>query len=105
MTPEHALSNQIRLWCGKHNWMAFHINVAKIRMTDGSYFNTGVPVGWPDLTIITDNGRVLFIETKIHPRKPTPEQLKMLDNLTKRGFISAVIYEFAEFISLVSTII
>lgn len=105
MTPEHALSNKIRIWCGEHDWLAFHINVGKIRLSDGSYFNTGVPVGWPDLTIITNNGHVLFVETKIYPRKPTQEQLKMLENLTKRGFISAVIYEFSDFISLVSAFI
>lgn len=70
-------------------------------MQDGTYFNTGVPVGWPDLTIITDNGQVLFIETKIKPRKPTEDQIKMLDNLRNRGFIAEVIYDFNQFLSLI----
>lgn len=69
-------------------------------MQDGTYFNTGVPVGWPDLTIITDNGQVLFIETKIKPRKPTDDQIKMLDNLRNRGFIAEVVYDFNQFLNI-----
>ena len=98
MTPEHRLSNEIRIWCGVHNWLCFHINVGKIRLQDGTYFNTGVPVGWPDLTIITDFGQVIFIETKIKPRKPTDEQIKMLENLRHRGFIAEVVYSKNEFL-------
>lgn len=105
MTPEHALSNKIRIWCGEHNWLCFHINVGKIRMSDGTYFNTGVPVGWPDLTIITDTGQVLFIETKIKPRKPTDDQINMLNNLRGRGFIAEVVYEFSEFLTLIRTVL
>jgi len=97
MTPEHRLSNQIRLACGQRNWLCFHINVGKIQLPDGSVFNTGVPNGWPDLTIITDDARVIFIETKIHPRKPTADQINMIKTLRERGFIAEVIYTFAEF--------
>ena len=100
MKSEHALSNQIRIWCGEHNWLAFHINVGKIRLSDGSYFHTGVPVGWPDLTLITDRGQVIFIETKIKPRKPTEEQIQMLNNLKLRGFIAEVVYNFDDFLAI-----
>lgn len=102
MTPEHLLSNKIRIWCGEHDWLCFHINVGKIRLNDGTYFNTGVPVGYPDLTIITNNGKVLFIETKIKPRKPTVEQINMLNDLKNRGFIAEVVYDFEEFLRIIS---
>lgn len=100
MTPEHRLSNQIRIWCGEHNFLCFHINVGKIRMSDGTYFHTGVPVGWPDLTIITDNGQVVFIETKIKPRQPTQQQIDMLNELKNRGFIAEVVYDFQSFLRI-----
>lgn len=100
-TREHRLSNQIRIKCGELNWLCFHINVGKIRMSDGTYFNTGVPPGYPDLTIFTDKGTVLFIETKIKPRKPTAEQLHFIDILRERGFTAEVIYTYEEFLSLI----
>jgi len=98
MTPEHALSKQIMLWCGEHNWLCFHINVGKIKLSDGTYFQTGVPKGWPDLTIITDDGRVIFCETKIHPRKPTQEQINFINMLNARGIKAFVAYSLEEFI-------
>lgn len=104
MTPEHRLSNQIRIKCGELNWLCFHINVGKIRLNDGTYFHTGVPVGYPDLTIFTDKGTVLFIETKIKPRKPTQEQLDFMANLQSRGFKTYIIYEFSEFLQIIGTI-
>ena len=48
---------------------------------NGAYVNSNVPVGWPDLTIIANDGRVLFVELKIHPNKPSKEQLHYLSVL------------------------
>lgn len=98
MTPEQALDHSIMLWCGKHNWLCFHINVGKFKLPNGTYFQTGVPVGWPDLTIITDDGRVIFCETKIKPRKPTQEQLNFIENLNSRGIKAFVAYTLEEFV-------
>ena len=98
MTPEQALDKAIMLYCGEHNWLCFHINVGGGMLANGSYFHTGVPVGWPDLTIITDDGRVIFCETKIHPRKPTQAQLNFIENLKSRGFKAFVAYTLEEFI-------
>lgn len=98
MTPEQALDKEIMLYCGEHNWLCFHINVGKVKLYDGSYFRTGVPKGWPDLIIIKDNGEIAFCETKIHPYKPTQEQLKFIAELKKRGFRAFVAYNLEEFI-------
>ena len=104
MTPEHRLSNEIRIECGQRNWLCFHINVATVRLFDGRYFKTGVPEGWPDLTILTDTGIAFYIETKIHPRKPTSEQLEFIRILRDRGFTAEVVYSLSEFISLANRI-
>ena len=98
MTPESRLKNEIRIYCGEHNWLCFHINVATIKLPNGSYLKTGVPKGWPDLTILTDTGVSIYCETKIHPRKPTEDQIKMIKNLKARGFRAFVAYSLEEFI-------
>lgn len=98
MTPEHRLGNQIRIECGRRNWLCYHANVGSVMTIDGGRFDTGLPVGFPDLVILTDNGRVLFVETKIHPRKPTADQLAFHALLRSRGFSVAVCYNFDEFL-------
>ena len=109
MTPEQVLDKKIMLWCGQHNWLCFHTNVGKIKFYDEKqkewrYFDTGLPVGWPDLMILTDNGKVIYCETKIHPRKPTKEQLNTIDVLVKRGFLAFVCYSVEQFIEEVSKV-
>ena len=107
MTPEQVLDKQIMLYCGKRNWLCFHINVGKIKFFDTNinkmrYFETGVPIGWPDLMVITDDGRTIFCETKIKPRKPTQSQLDFISELNRRGFKAFVAYNLNEFINEVS---
>lgn len=109
MTPEQVLDKNIMLWCGQHNWLCFHTNVGKIKFWDVKqekerWFDTGLPKGWPDLLILTDKGQVIFCETKIHPRKPTKEQLNIIDVLVKRGFLAFVCYSMEQFIEEVSKV-
>lgn len=99
MTPEQALDKSIMLWCGEHNWLCFHINVGGGKMANGGYFKTGVPIGWPDLLILTNKGQVIFCETKIYPRKPTQQQINLINNLKTRGFTAFVAYTLEEFIN------
>lgn len=97
MTPEQRLDREIMLYCGEHNWLCFHCNVGQVLTADGTYFRTGLPVGFPDLLIIKKDGKVAFCETKIHPRKPTEAQVKFLQNLRDRGFNAFVAYSLEEF--------
>lgn len=98
MTPEMRLVAEIKLYCGEHNWLCFHCNVGSVKTDDGRMFNTGLPVGFPDLLIITDFGRVIFCETKIHPRKPTQQQINFINNLKSRGFLAFVAYTLDDFV-------
>lgn len=102
MTPESRLKNQIKLYCGERNWLCYHVNVATVQLMTGQYFRTGLPKGFPDLLILTDDGRCIFCETKIKPRKPTTEQLHFINNLQQRGFKAFVAYDLNEFISEVN---
>lgn len=97
-TPEQRLTKEIMAYCGEKNWLCFHRNVGKVKMSDGRFFDTGAPKGWLDLEIFTDKGQAIFCETKIHPRKPTAEQLKTISILQERGFLAFVAYSLEEFI-------
>ena len=96
MTPETALKNSIMIDCGKRGWICLHINVGKVLMADGSYFSTGVPVGWLDLLILTDHGITLYVETKIRPNKPSDKQIDMIALLNSKHHKTAVVYDMNE---------
>lgn len=103
-TPEVRLMKEIQLWCGRNGFLAFHINVGKVKLSDGRFFSTGMPVGWPDLLILTDKGQAIFCETKVKPNRPTKEQLNTIDVLVKRGFLAFVCYSVEQFIEEVSKV-
>ena len=49
MTTESLIQNQIRVELSKAGYMVFRINVGKVRMADGRWFDTGAPKGFCDL--------------------------------------------------------
>lgn len=103
MTAEQRLDHEIMLYCGIHNALCFHTNVGKIKFYDEKqkkyrYFDTGLPKGWPDLMIIPQDKPVFYCETKIHPRKPTEDQIKIINLLQNKGKLAFVAYSLEEFI-------
>lgn len=101
-TPEQILDKKIMLYCGQRGWLCFHANVGSVMTADGRRFNTGLPKGFPDLLIIKPGGVVCFCETKIHPRKPTQEQINMINLLKKYGFLAFVAYSLEEFVQTIN---
>lgn len=87
MTPEHKIMNEIRLWCGQHNILCFRCNVGKIRTADGGWFDTGLPEGFPDLLILSNNGITYYVEVKTPTGKQRPDQIKFMNEIRKRGHI------------------
>lgn len=49
-------------------------------------------VGWPDLFLFHARFGTLAIEVKVHPDKPTPEQLQCLHDLAAAGVRTLVAY-------------
>jgi hypothetical protein len=98
MTPEHRLQNEIKLWCGEHNIICLRINVGKVKTVDGRWFDTGLPVGFSDLLLLSADGKATFVETKIKPRKPTEQQIQFIQLMKNRGFNAFVAYSLQEFI-------
>lgn len=97
MTKEKRLMNEIRLWCGEHDLICIRANVGKVRMKDGGWFDTGLPVGYPDLTII-GYGFIIYCECKIKPNKPTKEQIAFLAEMNKRGHGTLIAYSLDDLI-------
>lgn len=99
MRPEKHLENEIKLYCGQRGWAVIRTNVGSFKLPDGRWFDTGLPKGWPDLMILTNTGKAMFVETKIKPRKPTKDQIEKIEFLKSKGFIAFVCYEISEFIN------
>lgn len=86
MTLEHAIMNSIRLWCGEHDILCFRCNVGKVRKADGSWFDTGLPEGFPDLLIL-HKSIAYFVEVKTPTGKQRPDQKRFQEIVESRGFI------------------
>lgn len=65
----------------------------------------GMTNGVPDISIMYPNSiyPALFIEMKIHPRKPSPEQQAMIIELRAKGFMAEVCYTIDEAMELINT--
>jgi len=99
MTPEHRLMNEIKIECGKKGYLVIRMNVFKGKMITPQgveWIDSGIPEGWPDLMILKPPGEVIFIETKIKPRKPTEIQLKIQSILKSLGFKAETVYTLKE---------
>lgn len=105
MTPEMRLLRKIQIYCGTKNCLAFHQNVGSVKMADGRFFSTGMPQGWPDMIILTNNGKAIFCEVKVHPNRPTKEQINTIRVLTERGFLAFVAYSLDEFIEMTKNVL
>jgi hypothetical protein len=98
---EHDLQNLIRLELSRLGYTVFRANVGKVKMKDGRWFDTGLPKGFSDLFAVKD-GRVYFIEVKVKPNKPTPEQLNFIDRMMQQGCPSGVAYSVDEAVKICS---
>lgn len=70
---------------------------------DGKHVVKGLPKGFPDLfgVILSDktpDGKTVsvFIECKVHPNKPSPEQIGFIDEHRAGGCCAGVCYSVAD---------
>ena len=101
MRSEHDLMNDIRHTLERLGYIVFRANVGKVRTPDGRWFDTGLPKGFPDL-FACKGGKTYFIEVKVKPNKPTPEQLMFIENIRLKGFTAGVVYSVEEAVMLVN---
>lgn len=92
VSDESALHNEIVAYCRGRGWICFHGSMAK---------RTARNLGEPDMCVVTDGGRVYFVELKTKTGKLSPEQASTIAWLTKLGANCAVVRSMGEFLELV----
>lgn len=90
MATESLIQNQIRVGLSKAGYMVFRINVGKIRMADGRWFETGAPKGFCDLFGFRPDGQIFFIEVKNEKGRLRDDQKKFMEAMKKRGALVGV---------------
>jgi hypothetical protein len=98
---EQTLQNQIRLELSKLGYTVFRVNVGKIKMQDGRWFDTGLPVGFSDLIAIKD-GTISFIEVKFGKNKTSKDQNNFLYQMRLKGCKAGVVYSVEDAIKLLN---
>lgn len=90
MPTEHEIQNEIRKELSKYG-VFFRANVGKVRLSDGRYFDTGLPVGFSDLFgVRKSDGKAIFIEVKNEKGRVSPEQKNFIEQMRKNGAIAGV---------------
>ena len=83
---------------GKHG-AVFRTNAGTVRLPNGKMFH-GLPKGFSDIMFIRKDGQACFIETKVAPNKPTPEQLAFIEKMQKLGCRAGVAYSLVEAVDI-----
>ena len=98
---EAKVQNEIRIFLSKKGFINFRCNVGKVRMSDGRFFDTGLPKGHSDLVAYKD-GRAYFFEVKYGKNKARPEQLNFIEQMKKNGCVAGVVYSVEDVEKLLS---
>jgi len=93
---ESNLQKLVMLDCGNEDWIAEHYESKKLLMPNGRYADSGIPVGYPDLTIYPGNGLVCFAELKVGNNKTSDEQDAFIARMSAKGYLCRVIYTMKE---------
>lgn len=80
---EHDIQSLIQIELSKRGYFVTRQNVGKVRMADGRWFDTGLPVGFPDL-VAYKNGNAYFIEVKNAKGRTSKQQDLLHDALRNR---------------------
>ncbi|HFI0329930.1 TPA: VRR-NUC domain-containing protein [Streptococcus suis] len=102
MTTESLIQNQIRVGLSKAGHAVFRVNVGKVKMQNGRWFETGVPKGFSDLFGFRPDGKIFFIEVKNETGKLRPEQKIFIESMKKRGALAGVARSVEEAMEIVN---
>lgn len=98
---ETDIMNLIRVKLSEIGFTVFRANVGKIKLSDGRWFDTGLPKGFSDLFAVKD-GKAYFIEVKKPGGTVSPEQINFIDQMQKRGCIAGIAHSTEEAIEIVN---
>ena len=85
---ETDVQNLIRLELQCYGITTFRANVGRVKMQDGRYFDTGLPVGFSDLFGVMPSGKAIFIECKKPNWKPATKGNLFEHEEDQRNFIN-----------------
>jgi len=98
---EADIQNSIRIALNPYA-VIFRVNSGKVRMADGRYFDTGVPVGHTDLAgFRKSDGKAIYIEVKTEKGKLRESQKKFISVVGEYPVIVGVCRSPQEAIDLV----
>lgn len=100
MKTEHDIQNNIRLELSKLGWITFRMNVGKVKMVDGRWFDTGLPPGFSDLIALKE-GRLIFLEIKTKKGKPSKKQTDFLNKMRSIGFDGGIVRDMKDVLKLI----
>ena len=88
---EQATQDAIRVALAQAGYIVFRTNVGKVKTAEGRWFDTGLPVGFPDLMgYKPDNGRIFFIEVKTAIGRRRKDQVDFANGLRNKNVIYGV---------------
>ena len=96
---EHDIQNSIRLELSRLGFVTFRVNVGKVKLQDGRWFDTGLPKGFSDLIAIMD-GKVYFLEVKTSKGRASKEQLNFIEQMKARGCKAGIVRSVDDAIEL-----
>ena len=100
---EADLQNLIRSQLQLSGYAVFRCNVGSVKTDDGRWFSTGLPKGFSDLMAVK-NGRIYFIEVKVKPNKPTPEQVEFIESMRDMGCGAGIAYSLEDAENIVEAV-
>jgi|SRR5690625_421783 len=99
---EIDIQNSIRLALNPYA-VCFRMNVGKVRMADGRYFDTGLPRGYSDLSgFRKSDGKMFFLEVKSAKGRLRKDQEHFLNTMSQYPVITGVARSAEEAIKIIT---
>ena len=101
-TKEQSIQDSIRVALAQAGYIVFRTNVGKVKTADGRWFDSGLPIGFPDLMgYKPSNGRIFFIEVKTPQGKRRADQVRFANGLRNKQAIYGVARSAEEAVTIV----
>lgn len=88
---EHTIQKEIQVMLSQHQCSVFRTNVGKMKLSDGRWFDTGLPKGFPDLMGFRWSDNQWFcIEVKNATGKLRTDQIRFHEFLQSKKVIHGI---------------
>lgn len=99
---EHDIQNEIRIWCGEHGLMSFRTNVVRGYSPDGRWITSGLPEGFPDVLVLNNDGRTIYVECKTLKGRAREAQKRLHKQLIENNHIVLMPRSLDQFIEMIT---